>query len=468
MSQSTTNSIRQSMPLFSKFMSRSILKAMIADEPQVRLYWRALTPMVILWGFIFQRLSAEHSCDAYVEYLHSGGADELDPDDPHQEPLSKRLYSESTSAYVQGRNRLPLKMIEKARQKVNQQIETWLGDEGRWKGHRVRLLDGTTLRLQPYGDIAETYGQGRNQHGSIYWVIVRAVAAFDLFSQAAVGAVEKPLASSETHMVWDLLQQETGKGCIYIGDRGFGIYAVLQAIGAAKQACILRLTKERAQARLRRANVRSLRSGQSLLIGWKPTRKDKILSHLPTPTIIGRLMYIRLTRPGFRPTDIYLFTTLLDDEQYPLTDLVALYGHRWQVEVDFRHIKSTMHMEFFNVQSAALFRKELAAGLLAYNLVCALMTKASKLARLKPAQLSFSRCLRRVRRFLLHVWPLWLDCTAQVTYLLDRLAKCKLAKQPNKARFEPRKVRSRPRPYPPLRGDRDAARQEVLLQFAIS
>jgi hypothetical protein len=456
------------MPLFSKFMTRSTLKAMLADELQVRLYWRVLTPMVILWGFIFQRLSAEHSCDAYVDYLHSGGADELDLDDPHQEPLSKRLCSESTSAYVQGRNRLPLKVIERARQVVYRQIESWLGGDGRWKGHRVRLLDGTTLRLRPYGDLAETYGQSRNQHGSIYWVVARAVAAFDLFSQATVGTVEGPVSSSETHMVWDLLQQETEKGSIYIGDRNFGIYAVLQAMGAAKQACILRLTKERYQARLRRANVRSLRSGQSLLIGWKPTRKDKTLDHLPTPTIAGRLMYIRLTKPGFRPTDIYLFTTLLDDERYPLTDLVALYGHRWQVEVDFRHIKTTMHMEFFNVQSAALFRKELAAGLLAFNLVCALMTKASKPAHLKPAQLSFSRCLRRVRHFLLHDLLPWPDPTAQESHLLERLAKCKLAIQPNKTPFEPRKVRSRPRPYPPLRGSRDSARKEVLLQFAIS
>lgn len=468
MSQSTSTSIRQIMPLFSNYLSRSTMKAVLADELQVRLYWRVLTPMVILWGFIFQRLNAEHTCDAYVDYLQTGGADGLDPDDPHQEPLSKRLSSESTSAYVQGRNRLPLKVIEKARQKVNQQIDTWLGDEGRWKGHRVRLLDGTTFRLPPYGDIAETYGQGRNQHGAIHWVIVRAVAAFDLYSQAAVGVVEEPLASSEAHLVWDLLQQDIEEGSIYIGDRNFGIYAVLQAMHAAEQGCLLRLTEERAQARLTRANVRCLRSGQSCLIAWKPTRKDKTLDDLPTPTIIGRLMFIRLSKPGFRPIDLYLFTNLLDDERYPLTDLAALYGHRWQVEVDFRHIKTTMHMEFFNVQSVALFRKELAAGLLAYNLVCALMTKASQPAHLKPAQLSFSRCLRRVRRFLGNDLPHWLDCTAQESYLLDRLAKCTLAKQPDKTPFEPRKVRGRPRPYPPLRGDRDAARQEVLLQSAIS
>lgn len=441
---------------------------MLTEELRVRLYWRTLTPMVILWGFIFQRLNAEHTSDAYVDYLQGGGADGLDADDPHQEPLSKRLYSESTSAYVQGRNRLPLEVIEKARQEVHQQIETWLGSDSRWKGHRVRLLDGTTFRLRPYGDLAETYGQSSNQYGSNYWVNARAVAAFDLFSQATVGAVEGPLTSSEGHLVWDLLQQDIDEGSIYIGDRNFGIYTVLQAMHAAKQACILRLTQERAQALLRRAKVHSLPPGQSCLIGWKPTSHDQTFDHLPAPTIVGRLMFFRLSRPGFRPIDLYLFTSMLDDEQYSLSDILTLYGHRWQVEVDFRHVKTTMHMEFFDVQSAALFRKEMAAGLLAYNLVCAFMTKASQRAHLQPVQLSFSRCIRRVRRFLFQGSPQWLDHTAKLTHLLDRLANCTLAIQPNKVPFEPRKVRNRPRPFALLRGDRDAARQEVLHQLTIS
>jgi len=206
MTQSTANSITQIQTLFNNYMSRATLTTILADELQIRLYWRVLTPMVILWGFIFQRLNADHTCDAYVDYLQSGGADELDPDDPHLEPLSKRLCSESSSAYVQGRNRLPLRLIERARQVVNEQIDSWLGNHGRWKGHRVRLLDGTTFSLRPYGDLAERYGQNRNQHGTFYWVKARSVAAFDLFSQAAVGVMEGSWATSETQMVWGLLE----------------------------------------------------------------------------------------------------------------------------------------------------------------------------------------------------------------------------------------------------------------------
>lgn len=467
MSQSTLDSIRQIMPFFSQYLSRSTLKGHLEQEGQGGLYWRALTPMVVLWGFIYQRLG-EQTCDAYVAYLHAGGADKLDAEDPHQQPLSQRLHSVSNSAYAQGRKRLLLAIIEKARDVIQQQIADCLGEEGRWKGHYVRLLDGTTFRLRPYGDLVQTYGQSSNQRGTGYWVMVRAIAAFDLFSQAAVGLVEGAQSRSEAHMVGELLQQESQQEVIYVGDRNFGIYATVQAIQAAKQACLFRLKANRAQALLKRNKLAALPPGQSVPVHWQPTRHDHPYEDLPALAVAGRLLYVHLHKAGFRPLELYLFTTLLDEESYPLLDLVVLYGQRWQVEVDLRHVKTTMHMREFAVQSAALFRKELSAGFLAYNLTCALMTMAATRHDLTPIQLSFSSCLHRVNAWLFCGLPDWLEPNALEEHLLSQLARCTLPTQPNKAPFEPRKVRSKPRPYPPLRGNRDDARLQLLLEMAIS
>jgi hypothetical protein len=468
MSQSTTDSIRQIMPIFSQKLSRTSLGALIAGLPGIRLYWRNLTPMVVLWGFICQRLNEDHTCDNYVDYLLSGGADDLDPEDPHTAPLSERLKSESTSAYVQGRNRLPLQVIEEARGTVQAETERWLGEAGQWKGHLLRLIDGTTLRMRPEGDLPEKYGQPKNQYGYSYWVIARALAVFDLISQQAVSLVVAPCASAESHLVWDLLKQEAVQGCIYIGDSLFGIYSVLQALMATKQEAIVRLTKTRARALAKRAGIRPLRPGDDCLIEWYPTDDDKTWDHLSTTPILGRLIYHRLTKPGFRPLDIYLFTTLLDQEQYLLADICSLYQQRWRVEVDFRHVKTTMHMETFKVRSAAMFRKELEAGLLAYNLVCAFMVRAAHSNQIKPIALSFSKCLRRIRRFLLVGGPRHLSPTESADYLLSRLANCVLPIQPNKFPHEPRAIRKVPQAYPYLKGNRDIARQAVIEKFAIS
>ncbi len=48
------------------------------------------------------------------------------------------------------------------------------------------------------------------------------------------------------------------------------------------------------------------------------------------------------------------------------------------------------------------------------------------------------------------------------THLLGHLGRCRHQNQPWKVAHEPRKVRYRNRTYPPLRGDRNAARQAAL------
>ncbi len=103
--------LEEIMPIYQELLPRQKIRKLV-KQAGVTLYWRMLTPLVMVWGFIFQRLSPDHSCDAVVSHLHSGAADNLDPEDEHTDPLSKRLESESSSAYVQGRNRLPLLVLQ--------------------------------------------------------------------------------------------------------------------------------------------------------------------------------------------------------------------------------------------------------------------------------------------------------------------------------------------------------------------
>jgi hypothetical protein len=62
--------------------------------------------------------------------------------------------------------------------------------------------------------------------------------------------------------------------------------------------------------------------------------------------------------------------------------------------------------------------------------------------------------------------PAWVLAADQLqTYLLDRLAQCRLQQQPLKIAHEPRMVRRRPQVYPALKGSRQVARQQVLQQL---
>src|SRR5215210_8371419 len=108
------------LPLFRSLFSRPLLKQWLAEvtstspTPLPRLYWRLFTPLIVLWCLIMQRLQADQTDDAVVSQLHTGAADALDAHDPHPQPLSQRLHSESSSAYAQARARLPLAVLRRA------------------------------------------------------------------------------------------------------------------------------------------------------------------------------------------------------------------------------------------------------------------------------------------------------------------------------------------------------------------
>jgi hypothetical protein len=295
---------------------------------------------------------------------------------------------------------------------------------------------------------------------------VRSVAAFCLYTHQCIAATEAHPTTSESALARTVMEAD-GSDTVFVGDSNCGVYRVAQVAHALRQQLVLRRQAKQARALLRANGYRGpLASGLDWPVQWRwqpGTAADPNLPHDPLP---GRLLFVRLTKNGFRPMELYLFTSLTDAALYPLTDVVALYGLRWQVEIDYHHIKATMDMAEFSAQTAEMFRKELVAGLLTYNLICATLVQAAQRADLSPNRLSFVRGLRRVREALLSGVPAWVVVEGQLaTYLLERLAKCQLQHQPLKVVHEPRQVRRRPQVYPALKGDRNVARQQVLRQL---
>lgn len=456
------------MPLFGQLFTRSLVESLLKEmEPEKELYWRALTPLVVMWGLVYQRLSHDHSCDEYLSHVLSGGVDDLDKEDPHQQPLSQRLRSENTSAYVQGRQRLPVSLLQQAWQMVAEEAEAIAGQAGRWQGLAVRLLDGTTFTLPAKGDIPAEYREVHNRFGPVEWIKVRAILACDYFSQVTVGLEERTFHSAETDMVPALLAQDRQKGALYLADQLYGIYRVVQAITGSGHHALLRMQAGHARALLKRQDdKRPLQSGESRRVVWSPSRHDQPFADWPAEPIVGRLIYWRIEEAGYRPTELYLFTTLLDEDSYASEALYTLYRQRWNVELRLRHLKSDLELDFFAVCSVQMFRKELAAGILAYNLICILLLQAAMRQQLRPAELSFKKCLRRILDVLTMGVPKWVyQETTVADYLLDRLGRCRLPQQPNKVKHEPRALRFKGRSYPTFRGSRQAAREAYAKSF---
>ena len=445
------------LPISQELLPRQVLEELVKASGKT-FYERLFSPMVILWGLIYQRLNADHTCDAALSYLSSGSVDHLDR--TQQRPLSARIKSTSTAAYCKARKRLPLSVLQGALGHTGDVIRSGLDEGGKWRGHSVGLLDGSTLYLSPEPELVAHYGRHQNGQGQTYWVVMRVVVAFCLRTAALLGVAEGPLSSSEQGLAKTVLAQAQPNS-LYLGDSNFGIFSVAQAARHYGVGLLLRLTQQRAQAL---AN-RHLRSGEEIQVCWSPSKADKLdpdMAALPLP---GRLIYIRLERDGFRPVDLYLFTTLLDAQRYPLEALVELYGWRWHVELDLRYVKSTLDMDHLTAKTVDMIRKELFAGLVAYNLIRGYMAQAAHHAHLSPLTLSFSRCWRRVAEMLhtLRSTDPSQKIVQVTTRLFDQLARTKLP-QRKPFRIEPRAIRGQPKVYPYFKGSRQEARQKVVQQ----
>ncbi len=445
-------SIQQVLPVFKELLSAATVRDLVKGCG-LSMYERLFTPLIVVWCFIFQRLNSDHSLDAVVSHVSSGAVDHLD--DRDRRPVSERIESESTAGYAIARKRMPLAVLKQVSSRFARAAEEHQGAEALWHGHPVALLDGTTLALRPEGDLAEHYGQARNQHGLAYWVTMRVVAAFGLHTAVLLGAADGPRLESEQSLAKEVLGQ-LAPDSICVGDSNFGVFSVAQAARHHHVWPVLRLTKRRAQALAKGA----LHPGDDQVVQWAPSKHDQIDPQMSKAPITGRLLYVRLERDGFRPVDLYLFTTLLDASAYTVDELVALYGHRWHVELDLRYVKSTMDMDLLTAKSVEIARKELWAGLAAYNVVRDYMVVAAKQAGLTPLDLSFAKCWRRVREAIGSVRPT--DTPEAVEKMLRRLlkslAKCRLQKRA-RSRIEPRAVRRRATVYAALKGSRHKARE---------
>jgi hypothetical protein len=115
---------------------------------------------------------------------------------------------------------------------------------------------------------------------------------------------------------------------------------------------------------------------------------------MPAALQVRELRY-RITAKGYRTRVVTVATTLLDATRYPKHEIARLYGLRWEIETDFRHLKTTLGMEHLKCQSADGVRKELMIYVLVYNLVRAAMTAAAARQRVADAnRMSFIDALR--------------------------------------------------------------------------
>ncbi len=428
-------------------------------------YARAFTPLITLWYLVFQRLGSNHQLSAVQEDARAGGADRLSP--PGKPPLSQQLRSEATTSFSDARQRLPLDVCRRALHHTGTRLHQTL-EVPRHFGLKLALVDGTTCRFRPLGDLPQQFPPHRpgNCRKAPYWCLARVLGVICWATGVVLDTALASLKTSEQALADGICSARSWQGWLMAADRNFGVYSVARAIQAAQGQALLRLTERRAAKLARTAGLR-LVPGLDAPIAWTPTPQDQCPPALPRTPVPGRLLAVRVSPHGFRPFTLYLFTTLTEVGECSPAALARVYGLRWHIELCFRHIKAQMDLGFLECRSAAMARKEWIAGLIAYNLIRWTLGAAAARAQIPVHQLSFSRarellwgwCLRQAHRR---------DDPAAWERLLDRVAHAQLPKRRQPRPAEPRALRHFHKDVARLEGPRAAARHQLASPPAIS
>jgi hypothetical protein len=127
--------------------------------------------------------------------------------------------------------------------------------------------------------------------------------------------------------------------------------------------------------------------------------------------------------------------------------LAQLYARRWQIELRFRDLKTSMGMEVLRCQTPALVHKEVEMFFIAYNLIRSLMTQAGAIHDVPLERLSFKGTVDSVRQYSIAIAQARSKRKQHqlLAELLEVIARDQVPDRPG--RREPRAVKRRPKPY---------------------
>jgi hypothetical protein len=354
---------------------------------------RILDPATTIYLFLLQVLHGNTACQHVV---HFGN------------------WSFTDSAYCQARKRIPLAVYHWLLDKIAATSRAATAGGSRWLGHRVWLVDGSSFSMPDEPELQRHFGQPGNQKKGCGFPVAKWLALFDLTTGMLLRSAPSQLRSHEMSRA-AAISRELEPGDLVLGDRGFCSYAHLalllgrglHGVFRIHQKQIVDFTPGRPGTRGGSKDVPGLprsrwvlSQGESdqVVVWYKPKKGPSWMTAeeyaaLPGEITVRELRY-RVDVPGYRVREITLVTTLLDAAAYPAEALAELYFRRWQVEINIRHLKTSMKMDVLRCETVDGVLKELAMFGLAYNLVRSVMGESARLQGVDPDRIGLVDAVR--------------------------------------------------------------------------
>jgi Transposase DDE domain len=407
---------------------------------------RELDPVATVLFFLLQILHGNTACEHVVHFGQ---------------------WAFTASAYCKARRRLPLRVLRIVVEQVASTLRCATSTSATWLGRRVWIIDGSSFSMSDLPELQNHFGQPAGQRPGCGFPVAHWVALFDLATGMLLRVAAGPMRSHDLAKTPEA-EADVAPGDVVLGDRGFCSFAHLATLLARGVDAVFRLhqkqlvdfTPGRAHAKKGDRPADSLGIPRSLwvrsngkqdqeVVWFKPARKPKWMSAeqfaaLPPEITVRELRY-RVNTPGFRVREITLVTTLLDPQAYPKPELAELYRRRWQVELNFRHMKITMKMDVLRCRTVEGVMKELTMFTLAYNLIASVRIESASRQSVALDRIGFVDAIR---------WLTNPQPGGEVGQILVNPSR------PD--RVEPRVRKRRPKQFPLMKEPREVLRNRLL------
>lgn len=408
---------------------------------------RRFPPAVTLGLFVEQSLRTDPACqDAVARYLSQRTA------------FGLPAVGLGTGSYCKARQRLPLALIQACTADVATLGEDALPAEARWRGRRIWLIDGTEVSMPDTPELQSAFPQSRSQAPGLGFPRARLVGMVSLGSGCVGEYTLAPCSgkrTGESSQLWALLEH-FAPGDLVIADRAYSSYCLLAALQQRGVDFVIREHASRDNAAVYGSR---LGPKDRRLVWSRPVRPDWMSAD--AYETVPELLCVREVIDGQRR----IVTSLRDPSAVPAAEIAWLYAQRWQIELDFRSITCAMNMDILRCKSPDMVRKEVAATLLAYNLIRVALGEAARPDRGMLRQLSFAAARRAAAQYQDNVRRT--ACTAlrrqARVLMLQQIAYWRVPDRPG--RIEPRAIK-RPKPRALLTEPRRRARARIAKQQA--
>jgi hypothetical protein len=428
-------SFKQIGELFDKFIPRALLQPEKEGAMSRR---RLFSKENTFWAFFSQVLDADGGCKEVIRKLQS-----------YASIKGVVFPSSSTASYCTARKKLDFQTLIDILDHTAGRKERMLAT-GQLNNRRVIVVDGTGVSMPDTPGNQAVWPQPASQKPGCGFPSARICACFSLASGTLLSYA---IGNKKSHELPLFRQQwKTFKpGDIFLGDKGFCSYFDIAALAVQGIDSVVTLAR---RAPVRAANCLKKLGADDLLIAWqrpvypaKQSYSKEAWEELPEALIL-RQIKVTVPCPGFRTQQFYVITTLLDAVQYPAAELADLYFQRWDVELFFRDIKTTMGMDVLRCQTPEMIRKEILMHFIAYNCIRHLMSEAAKEANLAVRTVSFKGSLQALRNWEPHLNHAKISKAERFRLICDLYeAMTDTPIQQRRGRSEPRCRKRRPKNY---------------------